>query len=145
MSNTFETEFKGIVSRDWQGCKWVHWIDLNFVRSCLRFIFNLKFILNSYYFKMASVQVHFSPGFPLGGGFPAEQILLLRNSIWRIFSKVYKQCCNPDHGYMKMRETIEGYTWCSAYFEYRRSKNLTVCSPEKFPSLRSSKYRQSKT
>jgi hypothetical protein len=30
----------------------------------LRFIFNLKFILNSNYFKMASVRVHFSPGFP---------------------------------------------------------------------------------
>jgi hypothetical protein len=39
----------------------------------LRFIFNLKFILNSNYFKMASVRVRFSPGFPLGGGIPAEQ------------------------------------------------------------------------
>jgi hypothetical protein len=39
----------------------------------LEVIFNLKFILNSNYFKMASVRVHFSPGFPLGGGFPAEQ------------------------------------------------------------------------
>jgi hypothetical protein len=113
---------------------------------------------------MASVRVHFSPGFPLGGGFPAEQILLLRYSIWRIFSKVYKQCCNPDHDYRKMRKLIEEYTWCSACFEYRRSKNMTVCSPGnsllcgvpntagakpdsllpgKFPSLRSSKYRRS--
>jgi hypothetical protein len=25
---------------------------------------------------MASVRVHFSPGFPLGGGFPAEQFAL---------------------------------------------------------------------
>jgi hypothetical protein len=25
-----------------------------------------------------------------------------------------------------MRETIEEYTWCSAYFEYRRSKNQTA-------------------
>jgi hypothetical protein len=33
----------------------------------------LKFILNSNYFKMASVWLHFRPGFPLGGGFPAEQ------------------------------------------------------------------------
>jgi hypothetical protein len=33
----------------------------------------LKFNLNSNYFKMASVRVHFSPGFPLGGGFPTEQ------------------------------------------------------------------------
>jgi hypothetical protein len=39
----------------------------------LRFIFNSKFILNSNYFKMASVRVNFSPGFPLGGGFPEEQ------------------------------------------------------------------------
>jgi hypothetical protein len=46
---------------------------LNFVRSRLRFIFNLKLILNSNYFKMASVGVHFSPGFPLGGGFPTER------------------------------------------------------------------------
>jgi hypothetical protein len=38
----------------------------------LRFIFNLKLILNSNYFKMASIRVHFSPGFPLGGGFPEE-------------------------------------------------------------------------
>jgi hypothetical protein len=41
---------------------------------------------------------------------------------------VYKQCCNPDHEYRKMRETIEEYTWYSVYFEYRRSKNLTICS-----------------
>jgi hypothetical protein len=38
----------------------------------LRFIFDLKFIFKSNFFKMASVRVHFSPGFPLGG-FPAEQ------------------------------------------------------------------------
>jgi hypothetical protein len=113
---------------------------------------------------MASVRVHFSPGFPLGGRFPAEQFLLRRYSIWQIFSKVYKQCCNPDHDYRKMRETIEEYTWCSAYFEYHQSKNITVCSPGnsllcgvphtagarpdsllpgKFPSLRSSEYRRS--
>jgi hypothetical protein len=30
---------------------------------------------------MASVQVRFSPGFPLGGGFPTEQFLLWRHSI----------------------------------------------------------------
>jgi hypothetical protein len=78
---------------------------------------------------MASVRVHFSPGFPLGRGFPAEQFLLRRYSIWWIFSKLYKQCCNPDHDYRKMRETIEEYTWSSAYFEYRWSKNLTGCSP----------------
>jgi hypothetical protein len=39
----------------------------------MRFIFNLKLILNSNILKMAFVRVHFSPGFPLGGGFPAEQ------------------------------------------------------------------------
>jgi hypothetical protein len=27
---------------------------------------------------MASVRVHFSPGFPLGGGFPTEQFALAR-------------------------------------------------------------------
>jgi hypothetical protein len=37
------------------------------------FFKNLKFILNSNYFKMAFVRVHFSPGFPIGGGFPAEK------------------------------------------------------------------------
>jgi hypothetical protein len=113
---------------------------------------------------MASIRVHFSHGFPLGGGFPAEQFSLRRYSIWRIFSKVYKQCCNPDHESRKMRKTIEEYMWCSAYFEYCRSKNLIVCSPGnsllcgvpntagakpdsllpgKFPSLRSSEYRRS--
>jgi hypothetical protein len=39
----------------------------------LTFIFNLKLIFQSNFFKMASVQVLFGPGFPLGGGFPAEQ------------------------------------------------------------------------
>jgi hypothetical protein len=43
------------------------------VRSRLMFIFNLKFILNLNFFKMATVRVQFSPGFPLRGGFPAEQ------------------------------------------------------------------------
>jgi hypothetical protein len=28
-----------------------------------------------------------------------------------------------------MCELIEEYTWCSAYFEYRQSKNRTFCSP----------------
>jgi hypothetical protein len=47
----------------------------------LEVIFNLKFILNSNYFKMASVRVGFSPGFTNGGGFPAEQFLLQWYSI----------------------------------------------------------------
>jgi hypothetical protein len=107
----------------------------------LRFIFKLKFILNPNYFKMASVRVLFSPGFTNGGGFPAEQFLLLLYSILLAGNKtrgakfgrflVNKQCCNPDHDYRKMRETIEEYTWCSANFKYQRSKNLTVCSPGK--------------
>jgi hypothetical protein len=60
--------------------------------------------------------------------FPQSRFWLWRYSIWWIFSQVYKQCCNPDHDYRKMRETIEEYMWCSVYFEYRWSKNLTVCS-----------------
>jgi hypothetical protein len=40
--------------------------------------------------------------------------------------------CNPGHDYRKMGETIEEYKWCSAYFEYCPSKNLTVCSPGNF-------------
>jgi hypothetical protein len=56
-------------------------IDLKFVRSCLKFIFNLTFIFQLNFFKMASVRVHFSLGFTTGGGFPAEQFLLRRNSI----------------------------------------------------------------
>jgi hypothetical protein len=47
----------------------------------LEVYFNLTFILNSNYFKMASVRVRFSPGFTNGGGFPAEQFLLRRYSI----------------------------------------------------------------
>jgi hypothetical protein len=35
------------------------------------FLFKINFKLD--FFKMASVRVHFGPGFPLGGGFPAEQ------------------------------------------------------------------------
>jgi hypothetical protein len=77
----------------------------------LRFIFNLKFILNSNYYKMASVRVHFSPGFPLGGGFPAEQNTHVVLGVNRI----------PP-------EQKNGFLRCSAYFEYRRSKNLKVCS-----------------
>jgi hypothetical protein len=46
-----------------------YWIDLKFIRSRLTFILNLNLTLNSNYFKMAAVRVHFSPGFPLGGGF----------------------------------------------------------------------------
>jgi hypothetical protein len=61
---------------------------------------------------MASVRVHFSPGFPLGGAFPAEQnthVVLCLNRI-------------PP-------EQKNGFLRCSAYFEYRLSKTLTVCSP----------------
>jgi hypothetical protein len=48
-------------------------LDRSEFRMIPRFIFNLKFIFNSNYFKMASVRVHLSPGFPFGGGFPEEQ------------------------------------------------------------------------
>jgi hypothetical protein len=44
-------------------------------------IFYLKFILNSNFFKMLSVRVCFSSGFPLGGGFSPEQFLLRKYSI----------------------------------------------------------------
>jgi hypothetical protein len=50
----------------------------------LTFFFHLKFILNLKFFKMSSVWVHFSPGFPLGGEFPAEQnthVVLCMNRI----------------------------------------------------------------
>jgi hypothetical protein len=56
-----------------EGCRWSYYIDLKFVRSRWRFIFNLKFIFQSNFFKMASFRVHLSPGFTLGGGFPAEK------------------------------------------------------------------------
>jgi hypothetical protein len=55
-----------------EGCRWCYWIDLKFVQSRLTFIFNLKLILKSNFFKMASVRERFSPGFPLGGRFSAE-------------------------------------------------------------------------
>jgi hypothetical protein len=42
----------------------------------LSLILNLKFILNSNFFKMVSIQVRFSPRFPLGGRFPSEQLYL---------------------------------------------------------------------
>jgi hypothetical protein len=52
-------------------------LDRSEVRTILLdVIFNLKLILNSNFFLMASVWVLFSPGFTTGGGFPAEQFLL---------------------------------------------------------------------
>jgi hypothetical protein len=51
---------KGIVSRDWGRLSMVLLDSLKFVRSRLRFIFNLKFIFQSNFFKMASVRVHLS-------------------------------------------------------------------------------------
>jgi hypothetical protein len=56
-----------------EGCRCCNWIDLKFVLSRWTFFLNLKFILRLNFFKMVFVRVHFSPGFPLGGGFPAEQ------------------------------------------------------------------------
>jgi hypothetical protein len=53
----------------------VHMIPLK-----VYFKFQLHFILE-FFFKMASVRVRFSPVFPLGRGFPAEQFLLRRYSI----------------------------------------------------------------
>jgi hypothetical protein len=66
------TKFKGIVSRDCAGLQ-MSSVDRSEFCMRLRFIFNLKLILNSNYFKMASVWVHCRPRFPLGGGFSAEQ------------------------------------------------------------------------
>jgi hypothetical protein len=40
------------------------------------FIFNLKIVFHSNFYKMASFQLRFSPGFPLGGGFPAAVFTL---------------------------------------------------------------------
>jgi hypothetical protein len=45
------------------------------------FIFNLKIIFQSNFFKMASIWLHFSPGFTKRGGFRAEQFLLRWYSI----------------------------------------------------------------
>jgi hypothetical protein len=59
-----------------EGCRWYYCIDLKFVRSRWTFIFNLKLIFHSNFFKMASILVRFMPGFPLGGGFPAEQFVV---------------------------------------------------------------------
>jgi hypothetical protein len=62
---------------------------------------------------MSSVRVHFSPGFPLGGGFPAEQSTHVVLCVNRI----------PP-------EQKTGFLRCSAYFEYHRSKNQTVALRE---------------
>jgi hypothetical protein len=79
-------------------------------------IFHLKFISNSIFFKMPSVRVHFSPGFPLGGRFPAEQ------------NTHVVLCVNKIPPEQKKR-----FLRCSAYFEYHQSKNQTVCSPGNSP------------
>jgi hypothetical protein len=78
------------------------------------FSFKIYFKLN--FFKILSVRVHFCPGFPLGGGFPAEKnthMVLCMNRI--------------------PQEHKTGFLRCYAYFEYWRSKNQTVCSPGNSP------------
>jgi hypothetical protein len=95
-----------------EDCRWYYWLDLKFEHSRLIFIFHLKFILNSNFFKISSVLVHFSPGFPQGGGFLAEQNTHVVLCVSRI-----------------PLEQKKAFLRFSAYFEYRRSKNQTVCSP----------------
>jgi hypothetical protein len=67
------TPLKGIVFRDW-GRLLMMFLDRSKVRTIpLDSYFSFKFILNSNFFKLSFVRVRFSPGFPLGGWFPAEQ------------------------------------------------------------------------
>jgi hypothetical protein len=40
------------------------------------FIFNLNVVFTTDFLKMAPIHVHFSPGFPPGGGFHGEEFAL---------------------------------------------------------------------
>jgi hypothetical protein len=66
--------FKGTVSRDWGRLQMV-FLDRSEVSNdpAGRLVLIRNSFYNWIFFKMVSVRVHFRPGFPLGGGFPAEQ------------------------------------------------------------------------
>jgi hypothetical protein len=89
-------------------------LDRSEVRTIpLDVYFSLKIHFKLEFFKLLSVwvPVRVSPGFPLGGRFPAEQntyVVLCMNRI-------------PP-------EQKTGFPRCSAYFKYQRSKHQTVCS-----------------
>jgi hypothetical protein len=75
---------------------------------------------------MASVRVHFSPGFPLGGGFPAEQnthVVLCVNRI-------------PSEQKIRFPELL-------CIFRIPPEQKHDSLLPGKFPSLRSSEYHRS--
>jgi hypothetical protein len=73
-------------------------------------MFNLKFIFQSNFFKIASVRVSFNPGFPLGGGFPAEQLLLQRYSI--VVREIKTQRVNLADFFSKV--SVQNYIFCVA-------------------------------
>jgi hypothetical protein len=96
---------------------------------------------------MASIRVHFSPGFTIGEGFPAEQSRCRETlaDLLRVSSKVLRytvacqarliEKCARHNTHMVLcgnripPEQKNGFLRCSAYFQYRQSKNLTICSP----------------
>jgi hypothetical protein len=84
---------------------------------------------------MTSVRVRLSPGFTNGGEFPAEQFLLWRYSIWQIFSKVYKQCFNPDHDNQENARNNRGIHVVLCLFRIPPEQQPDSLLPGKFPFL----------
>jgi hypothetical protein len=103
--------FKGKSHEIGEGCRWCFWIDT--------FIFNLEFFFQSNFFKMASVRVRFSPGFPLGGGFPTFFAPAVFNfALWEI--KCARQQLINTHVVLCVfleycRSQKIGFLRCSAY------------------------------
>jgi hypothetical protein len=75
---------------------------------------------------MASVRVHFSPGFPLGGGFPAEQNTHVVLCVNRILPEQKKR-----------------FPQVLCVFRIPPEQKHDSLLPGKFPSLRSSEYHRS--
>jgi hypothetical protein len=92
----------------------------------LTFTFHLKFILNSNFYKMSSVRVHCSPGFSLGGGFPAEQNTHVVLCMKRIPTEQKKQ-----------------FPEVLCVFRIPPEQKPDSLLPGKFPSLRKSEYHRS--
>jgi hypothetical protein len=104
-------------------------IDLKFVKSRLRFIFNLKFISYSNSFKMASFPVHFIPGFPL----PQSNLLQLGGKRQKEERRGY---CGGLRNKMRLRLRNSDARWRRMFRRelLRREGNFPECKLSGFCS-----------
>jgi hypothetical protein len=103
------------------------------------FIFNLKYFFQSNFFKMASILVPFSPGYPLGGGNCSSRNIALREIKCARHNETTAEhhprgglCVSriPPEQKKRFPEVLCGPV------EYRQSKNQTGCSLGNFPLCR---------